>query len=151
MFSDKGEWILPMKYSRVSKFNSSGFARATSKKGVFYVLSDYSITGEKPKNKSIKPSPLQIILLGKDNEQYVGVLEASIPARYHEIARLKNGCYIGRRFHQYIVHTIKGQEVIDSDLWVSAQLIDNHIVEVFTNKSVKYFNLQTQQWVWGND
>lgn len=150
MFSDKGKWILPMKYSRVSKFNSSGFAIATSKKGVFYVLSDYSITGEKPKRKSIKPKPSQIILLPKDNEQYVGVLEASIPARYHEIVRLKNGCYIGRRFHQYIVHTIKGQEVIHSDLWVSAQLIDNEILEVMTTESVNYFNLNTLQWVWGN-
>jgi hypothetical protein len=151
MLSKEGKWILPMKYSKISKFNSSGFAVASSKKGQIYILTDNTITEEKPKRKITQPKQIIEPLLPVESEQYVGVKSFSIPARYHQIAQLKNGCFVGSRFHQYIIHAINGREIIHSDLWVSAQLIDNHIVEVFTNKSVKYFNLQTQQWVWGND
>ncbi len=143
------EWILPLKYSSISKFNSSGYATFKKKKNAEYLLTDNSIVTVKPaKIRYIpKDNTLDSLIVNQDSV-YVGINSINIPIRYNNIVQFNNGCYLATRYNQFMLHSFQGTEILYSDTWTDANIIDKSIMKVNTVKGLRYYNLTLNKWVW---
>jgi hypothetical protein len=151
LYAINEEWILPLKYNSISRFNASGFATFKKKNEVGYLLTNGSIVSIKPDKvpyvaKDTTTTPLHL----DHDSTYIGINSINIPIRYHQLIQLDNGCYLATRQHQYILHSFDGSTLLNSDTWTDAKIMDKKIMNVHTTKGIQYYNLISRKWVWQN-
>ncbi len=147
LYNQFGAKILPLKYYAISYFRSNGYAMAKGKKNTFYVLTDGTITQDKPADPPKPECDIQPLILNYLGE-YCGIEKLKIPAQFHKITPFRNGCYLAERNHRYLITNLNGKVLLESDSWLAANIVDNYIMKVQLENSVKYYNLRTKTWVY---
>lgn len=148
---EKGDWVLKRKYHSIGSFNRHGFARVLSRKGKCYLLSDGTLTEDRPQKSPVVEESVEKIqdlpLISYNG--YLGLSDPYISPRYDQVKQLGNGVLIARRFNRFAIGRLTNGEVLEvSGQWLDATLVGEGVVKVDRVGQISYYSLKENQWVW---